>query len=70
MNLIKSIGWFTTCDYCESQEGSHYCLLHGCIVKNMDTVRCEDYKTRKRNSKIKSPCRSKGLLGCMAISYN
>jgi len=30
-----------SCDTCESQEGRHYCLLHGVMVKNMDMKRCD-----------------------------
>jgi hypothetical protein len=31
-----------SCDTCESQEeGRHYCLLHGVVIKNMDIKRCE-----------------------------
>ena len=33
-----------TCDWCESQEGSHYCLLHSIFIKNMDLNRCNDFK--------------------------
>ena len=29
-----------SCDTCESQEGRHYCLLHGVQVKNMNIKRC------------------------------
>ncbi len=35
-----------SCDTCASQEGRHYCLLHGIQVKNMDAVRCEDWSDR------------------------
>jgi hypothetical protein len=36
-----------SCDTCSSQEGRHYCLLHGMIVKNMDIVKCCDWKERR-----------------------
>lgn len=32
-----------TCDNCDSQEGHHYCLLHGKIMKNMDINCCPDW---------------------------
>lgn len=36
-----------SCDTCDSQEGRHYCLLHTETIKNMDTVRCSDWTSRK-----------------------
>ena len=38
-----------SCDECASQEGRHYCLLHGITLKNMDTIRCRDFSYRKPN---------------------
>ena len=35
--------WERTCDTCDSQEDSHYCLLHSVMVKNMDIMRCDDH---------------------------
>jgi len=64
--LIKSIGWFASCDFCESQEeGGHYCLLHSCIIKNMDTVRCEDYKPRNG-----SKTRKEGGIMKKSVNFN
>lgn len=36
--LLPALHWFQSCDFCASQEGSHYCLLHSCEVKNMDLL--------------------------------
>ena len=38
-----------TCDDCWYQEGRHYCLLWSMSVKNMDIVRCEDFKEKEYN---------------------
>jgi hypothetical protein len=35
-----------TYDNCDSQEGRHYCLLHGIQVKNMELMRCGDFTMR------------------------
>jgi hypothetical protein len=37
-----------SCDGCASQEGRHYCLLHSRQMKNMDTLRCDDFTPRER----------------------
>jgi len=34
-----------SCDFCRHQEGRHYCLLHGTVVKNMDTVKCDEWQS-------------------------
>jgi len=34
----------SSCDNCFYQEGRHYCHFHGEALKNMDIVRCDDYK--------------------------
>jgi hypothetical protein len=34
------------CDSCASQEGKHYCLLHGEPMKNMDIVKCPFWEMR------------------------
>jgi hypothetical protein len=47
------------CDTCDSQEGRHYCLLHGKVMKNMDISKCNDWRVpvndkvvnQKRNNK-------------------
>lgn len=39
----KARRWEESCDYCESQEGGHYCLLHSLPMKNMDLQRCDDW---------------------------
>ncbi len=45
LRCIEPGEWWTSCDFCESQEeGGHYCLLHGIFVKNMDRKRCNDWK--------------------------
>jgi hypothetical protein len=38
--------WEESCDECAHQEGRHYCLLHSVAIKNMDTVRCSDFKSQ------------------------
>lgn len=43
-----------SCDFCEFQEGRHYCLLHGMSVKNMDAVRCTQWQhDEKPNAEIR-----------------
>ena len=37
------------CDDCDSQEGHHYCLLRGMVVKNMDIMTCDDFKEKEEN---------------------
>ena len=34
------------CDHCDSQEGNHYCLLHGKQMKNMDISTCPDWEEK------------------------
>ena len=41
--IVASKGWSDSCDFCASQEGRHYCLLHARPMKNMDTIRCADW---------------------------
>lgn len=38
------IAYNKTCDQCISQEGGHYCLLWGKIIKDMNLYRCKDWK--------------------------
>ena len=40
----RSVG--DSCDACDSQEDRHYCLLHSRQMKNMDTLRCDDWAPR------------------------
>jgi hypothetical protein len=49
------------CDNCASQEGHHYCLLHGAQFKNMDLFRCSEWsdKMKTENPKIKDQSISK-----------
>lgn len=35
-----------TCDKCNSQEDRHYCLLHSCVIKNMDIRVCKDFEEK------------------------
>jgi hypothetical protein len=44
--------WIDSCDFCDSQEGRHYCLLHGVSFKNMDIQRCADWEPREDPSTI------------------
>jgi hypothetical protein len=44
--VICSTAWEESCDNCINQEGRHYCLLYGCQMKNMDTIRCGDWKSK------------------------
>ena len=41
---FKSVPFLESCEFCISQEGKHYCLLHSIQVKNMDTKRCKDFQ--------------------------
>jgi hypothetical protein len=47
---LNSVVWLLyatankSCDTCIAQEGKHYCLLHSCQLKNMNTVRCKDWR--------------------------
>ena len=34
------------CDNCDCQEGRHYCLLHGKVIKNMDISTCPDWEEK------------------------
>ena len=35
------------CDNCDSQEeGGHYCLLHGKVMKNMNITVCPDWEEK------------------------
>lgn len=38
--------WEATCDGCKAQEGSHYCLLHSVLIKNMDIMTCDDIELK------------------------
>ena len=50
MQLLKSL-WLNSCDFCKYQEsGLHYCLLHSMEVKNMNAVRCEDWRSELEGS--------------------
>jgi hypothetical protein len=35
-----------TCDDCDSQEGRHYCLLHGKPMTNMDITCCAEFEEK------------------------
>ena len=35
-----------SCDTCDSQEDSHYCLLHTKQIKNMNLYCCDDWTTK------------------------
>lgn len=43
MITLQAADWLNSCDFCQDQEGRHYCLLHGVTAKNMDTVKCKDW---------------------------
>ena len=47
MNFRRAEHDEPTCDDCDSQEGRHYCLLHGIQVKNMDLMRCGDFEWKE-----------------------
>ena len=48
IGLRLSEHWEYSCDHCESQEeGLHYCLLHSIGIKNMDLMRCNDFKLKE-----------------------
>ncbi len=53
---FRTMNWLKSCDNCFYQEGRHYCLLMSEPVKNMDTLRCDDWKERQ-NDKL---CREQG----------
>ena len=42
--ILKESNQVDSCDFCASQEGRHYCLLHSCQIENMDTVKCVDWE--------------------------
>lgn len=46
--LLPASDWLVSCDNCVAQEeGRHYCLLHGRVMRDMDTVTCEDWEWRE-----------------------
>ena len=45
--LTSAASWLDSCDWCDCQEGRHYCLLHGIVVKNMDVTRCPNWEPVK-----------------------
>jgi len=47
VNLQIAKCYEESCDTCDSQEGSHYCLLHSIQIKNMDLMRCKDHKSKE-----------------------
>ncbi len=47
MDLERAVDWFQSCDWCDSQEDGHYCLLHSEFVKNMDVVRCPEWTPKE-----------------------
>lgn len=38
--------WMKSCDFCNSQEGGHYCLLHTRQMKNMNLLTCPDWRQK------------------------
>lgn len=44
--LRVSHSWYYSCDFCSSQEGSHYCLLHTCQIKDMNLKTCDDWQDK------------------------
>jgi len=51
--MLKAKFWMDSCDNCNSQEDGHYCLLHTKQIKNMNKVRCMDWKCRFNQKKEK-----------------
>lgn len=45
--IFLATDWLTSCDNCASQEGRHYCLLHGQPMRDMDTITCPDWEAKK-----------------------
>jgi hypothetical protein len=40
---VYPANWIDSCDNCSSQQGRHYCLLHSTQMRDMNTVRCDDW---------------------------
>lgn len=45
--------WTDSCDFCDSQEGNHYCLYHSITLKNMDTIKCKQWNNEEEDKKKK-----------------
>lgn len=55
--------WMDSCDHCASQEGHHYCLLHGRHMKNMNLTRCAGWTPKPAPvSKPSRTCERKGKI--------
>lgn len=52
--LVEAKSYTDSCDFCDSIEGGHYCLLHTMMLKNANLLTCKDFtrsgteKRRKR----------------------
>jgi len=44
--MTKAESWIKSCDFCICQDtlSKHYCLLYSVAIKNMDIVKCQDWK--------------------------
>lgn len=46
---LRRVDWLESCDHCRHQEGRHYCLRFDRVMKNMDTVKCDEWEAQPNN---------------------
>ncbi len=49
---VRPAKWEESCDQCRHQEGRHYCLFHATVLKNMDTIRCDEWQERRGMNQV------------------
>lgn len=52
MTIQRATSYLTSCDFCEHQDGRHFCLFHDRPMKNMDISTCDDWTPQRTTSKI------------------
>jgi len=50
LEIVPSEKWEESCDFCESQEDSHYCLFWSQQIKNMDLKTCRYFKEKTKEA--------------------
>jgi hypothetical protein len=48
--ITRAKHWLESCDFCDSQEGEHYCIYWSLPMKNMDMKKCEHWISKKKKS--------------------
>jgi len=53
MGMPQPADWKDSCDQCAHQEGRHYCLRFSRVMKNMDTLKCDQWEQRHTDQALR-----------------